>query len=402
MSAYATLDRAPTLTPTPTSALTTEAAPPAAEAPSNSALQAAVPGVSDAQRALDQAAAAEAGMTESHVSTLTSFGLRPSELDPAAGARMVTALDRAEAHLADPAAGDLVIDDPEFSLRITVTPSAKTGLPERRLLFTDADGSAVSGIAPIAAPAAGADASLGEQPLLAEDNPEAETSAWDTLGELASDAAGLAELLAWTTAGAGAQLMSDSLLGLPDGLLDQVDVESFQDGRGLGDMLSVVVGGLEMMAGAAVIGASTSVTTPAAALVALASGGTLALPAGGLAVSVDALAMALGGSLLLHGGLMMATASKGLQEGRPGDWRYHKSPDSLDAFPGAKRVSPKSRNQGGKMRARWEDADGTIYEWDSQHGTVEKYNRRGKHLGEYDPKTGQQTKPADSKRRTET
>lgn len=62
---------------------------------------------------------------------------------------------------------------------------------------------------------------------------------------------------------------------------------------------------------------------------------------------------------------------------------------------GAKRV--RSKNQ----RARWIDDEGNIYEWDSQHGRVEKYNKRGKHLGEFDPNTGEQTKPAKPGRTTE-
>lgn len=44
---------------------------------------------------------------------------------------------------------------------------------------------------------------------------------------------------------------------------------------------------------------------------------------------------------------------------------------------------------GGGMRRRWKDDDGNIYEWDSQHGTVEKYSRSGKHLGEFDAETGE-------------
>jgi hypothetical protein len=45
-------------------------------------------------------------------------------------------------------------------------------------------------------------------------------------------------------------------------------------------------------------------------------------------------------------------------------------------------------------RARWNGTDGKIYEWDSQHGTVEVYSPNGKvHLGEFDPNTGMQTKP---------
>ena len=52
-------------------------------------------------------------------------------------------------------------------------------------------------------------------------------------------------------------------------------------------------------------------------------------------------------------------------------------------------------------RARWQDERGNIYEWDSQHGKLEKFNKAGKHQGEFDPISGRQTKPADPKRRAE-
>jgi hypothetical protein len=45
-------------------------------------------------------------------------------------------------------------------------------------------------------------------------------------------------------------------------------------------------------------------------------------------------------------------------------------------IPNLRRVKPK----GG--RARWRDNDGNIYEWDGQHATLEKYDPRGRHLGE--------------------
>jgi RHS repeat-associated protein len=73
---------------------------------------------------------------------------------------------------------------------------------------------------------------------------------------------------------------------------------------------------------------------------------------------------------------------------------YIPPPKELKAFPNAKKVRSKSQ------RARWADDD-YIYEWDSQHGRVEKYNKRGKHLGEFDPDTGEQTKPPDPGRSIE-
>jgi hypothetical protein len=78
------------------------------------------------------------------------------------------------------------------------------------------------------------------------------------------------------------------------------------------------------------------------------------------------------------------------------------APKELEAFPDADRAKPKTPVQGGGgLRQRWKDSDGNIYEWNRQHGTVEKYNKRGKHQGEYDPKTGKQTKPANPDYRVE-
>ena len=82
-------------------------------------------------------------------------------------------------------------------------------------------------------------------------------------------------------------------------------------------------------------------------------------------------------------------------ENRSAELTYIPPPKSLPGFPGAKKVRSKSQ------RARWKDDDGNIYEWDSQHGRVEKYDKRGRHLGEFDHNTGAQTKPADPNRRIE-
>lgn len=78
-------------------------------------------------------------------------------------------------------------------------------------------------------------------------------------------------------------------------------------------------------------------------------------------------------------------------------------PPTLPAFPNAKGVKWKTPVQrGGGARKRWKDPDGTIYEWDRQHGTVEVYSRNGRrHLGEYDPDTGEQVKPPDPTRKVE-
>lgn len=73
-------------------------------------------------------------------------------------------------------------------------------------------------------------------------------------------------------------------------------------------------------------------------------------------------------------------------------------PKELPAYPAAKRARPKTPRPGGGLRARWKDDDGCIYEWDYQHGTVERYDSRGRHIGEFDHRTGAQLKPASSRR----
>jgi len=65
----------------------------------------------------------------------------------------------------------------------------------------------------------------------------------------------------------------------------------------------------------------------------------------------------------------------------------------LPGFPAAELTKPKTpRSDGTGLRKRWKDRSGRIYEWDYQHGTVEIYNRRGQHIGEFDPYTAEQLK----------
>ena len=120
------------------------------------------------------------------------------------------------------------------------------------------------------------------------------------------------------------------------------------------------------------------------------------------------------------GGNQTVTNDKGSHilvggESQIGDWRdgvllenadqkYYPNPKlgDITGISGLKPAKPKTPVQGGgKVRARWKDSDGKIYEWDSQHGELEKYDKRGKHLGAFDYKTGDKIKPADPKRRIE-
>ncbi|WP_025808425.1 colicin E3/pyocin S6 family cytotoxin [Pseudomonas chlororaphis] len=81
---------------------------------------------------------------------------------------------------------------------------------------------------------------------------------------------------------------------------------------------------------------------------------------------------------------------------------YVLAPSALPGFPDAIRAKRKTSVQGGGgRRKRWKTAKGLILEWDSQHGAVEMYDKRGRHLGEFDPLTGEQTKAADRTRSIE-
>ncbi len=61
---------------------------------------------------------------------------------------------------------------------------------------------------------------------------------------------------------------------------------------------------------------------------------------------------------------------------------YIPPPRTLPAFPNAQPIGVRNG------RKTWCDSD-YCYQWDSQHGTVEKYRRsNGSHVGEYDPETG--------------
>ncbi len=70
-------------------------------------------------------------------------------------------------------------------------------------------------------------------------------------------------------------------------------------------------------------------------------------------------------------------------------------------LPDLRKETPKTPVKGGGgLSARWTDKDGNIYEWDSQHGEMELYDKQGKHKGAYNPKTGE-TKPPVKGRKVE-
>lgn len=86
---------------------------------------------------------------------------------------------------------------------------------------------------------------------------------------------------------------------------------------------------------------------------------------------------------------------------RPRDFTHHPAPKGLIAFPDAIRVKSKANVKGGGAeRRRWKDRKGRIFEWDSLHGTVEIYDKQGKHLGEFSPETGARLEDAKPNRIT--
>ena len=79
---------------------------------------------------------------------------------------------------------------------------------------------------------------------------------------------------------------------------------------------------------------------------------------------------------------------------------YVPPPKNLPAFQNAVRTKSKTRTKCGGLLKRWKDEE-FIYEWDTLHGRVEKYDKQGRHLGEFDSKTGKQTKEPNPSRRVE-
>lgn len=85
---------------------------------------------------------------------------------------------------------------------------------------------------------------------------------------------------------------------------------------------------------------------------------------------------------------------------RPGDHDYHSAPALLPAYPDAKVAGRKTPVKGGgALRKRWKTPAGLILEWDLQHGALEVYDARGRHLGEFDHITGEPTSKKKTKKK---
>lgn len=88
------------------------------------------------------------------------------------------------------------------------------------------------------------------------------------------------------------------------------------------------------------------------------------------------------------------------------DFGYYPAPKTEDitGFPGLIEQKRKTRKRnGGGLRERWKDAKGKkLFEWDSEQGELEVYRYSDvKHLGSFDPYTGERRGPAKDERRIE-
>ena len=112
------------------------------------------------------------------------------------------------------------------------------------------------------------------------------------------------------TLGVLAQLVSNQLGGVLDPLLGNVEDPEFHTGRDTGDRISMIIGAGEIVAGIILIIASIGITGGGTA-VAVASGGTLAIPAGAVVIVVDTALVTQGVIAILAGIVMMMTGSRG-------------------------------------------------------------------------------------------
>ncbi len=80
------------------------------------------------------------------------------------------------------------------------------------------------------------------------------------------------------------------------------------------------------------------------------------------------------------------------------DKKYIQKPKVLPGFPEAKKAQGKTPYAGG-IRQRWTLPKGIILEWDSQHGELEMYDKKGNHLGAFNHNTGEQIKPKNNDRK---
>ena len=166
------------------------------------------------------------------------------------------------------------------------------------------------------------------------------------------------------------------------------DFESaYNAGRITGDVISTVVGIIELIKGFSDIGASVT----------LAAGGTLATATGvGAPVGVPAISVSVGGVVVgvAEVGVSLATLRSSLSNLYDDVQNYNSSritnPSKSESpiwksFDNVKGSDRKTSGTGKNKR---------YYEWDNTHNDIEVYDKNGKHLGSMDPTTGEMYKPA--------
>jgi RHS repeat-associated protein len=180
------------------------------------------------------------------------------------------------------------------------------------------------------------------------------------------------------------------------------DQSVFERGQWAGRGLAAWAVLQEFGLGGAVMALGTTASAGGGGLcIVISSGGCTPFAVAGVGAGM-AISSVAGGAAIGHGasvGIRIATT----------DLRFFASADeptatprNLDAFPDAVRARPKTPVQGGGgLRPRWKGPDGTIYEYDRRHDTIEKYDKRGRHLGEFDYRNGRPLKDPDPTRRVE-
>ncbi|MFF3224998.1 colicin E3/pyocin S6 family cytotoxin [Nocardia suismassiliense] len=164
---------------------------------------------------------------------------------------------------------------------------------------------------------------------------------------------------------------------------------------GVGLIAGVVVGFFTAGTGAVATTAATGSSAGAAVVTVLIAFDAAAALATGVTVAAGAAAIGVATDLqpLLEANPTQFNAST---NAGGNSHKYVPPPKGgLPGFPNARPV----KKVGPRYRQRWKDDEGNLYEWDYQHGAVEKYSKNDKHLGEYDANSGTQNKPPEAGRK---
>lgn len=227
--------------------------------------------------------------------------------------------------------------------------------------------------------------------------------AWLNLEENASDELprALAQMDAVFTAAENVATQYENLASACDEWAQQIEdahrkiLAILAGAIGVGLIAGVVVGFFTAGTGAVATTAATGSSAGAAIVTVLVAFDAAAALATGVTVAAGAAAIGVATDLQP---LLAANPTQFNASTKPGGNNHNYVPPPKGGLPGFPKARP-VKKVGPRYRQRWEDNDGNLYEWDYQHGTVEKYSKNGKHLGEYDANSGTQTKPPETGRK---